>query len=238
MQAYSSAIPGYPPRTTLEGATMHELQLITGNRTVSAPSLVPWLLMREFGVPFREINIDLFRGDATERLGLFSPSLKVPVLIHDEVKVWDALPICEYLSETFLENRGWPHHIRKRAAARSVCAELHGDFAHFKQEWPMNCNLVRPSKPDPVLEREIARLDAIMYCSRGKYGDGGDWLFGNFSIADAFLVPFAIALQGYGAELTAKSREYLQTLLAHPQVLYWLDEAQQELDEVRFGMTG
>lgn len=217
---------------------MHELHLVTGNRTVSAPSLVPWLLLREFGIPFRETAIDLFRADAAERLGPLSPSLKVPVLLHADIRVWDALPICEYISETFLENRGWPHNLRKRAAARSVCAELHGDFTHFKQEWPMNCNLVRHSRPDALLEQEIARLDAIMYSCRGKYGDGGDFLFGNFSIADAFLAPFAIALHGYGAELTAKSREYMDTLLGHPQLLCWLDEAQQELDEIRFGMTG
>lgn len=217
---------------------MHDLHLITGNRTISSTSLGPWLLLKEFEIPFHEVNIDLFRADATEKLGMFSPSLKVPVLIHEEIKVWDALPICEYISESFIENRGWPHHIRKRAAARSVCAELHGDFAHFKQEWPMNCNLIRHCKPDQILEREIARLDAIMYCCRGKYGDGGEYLFGNFSIADAFMVPFIIALHGYGAELTQKSREYVQMMLNHPHVLCWLDEAQRELDAVRFGKTG
>ena len=217
---------------------MHELHLITGNRTVSATSLCPWLLLRESGIAFREIKIDLFRSDAVEKLGMFSPSLKVPVLIHEDIKVWDALPICEYISESFLENRGWPHHIRKRAAARSVCAELHGDFAHFKHEWPMNCNLIKRCKPDQILEREIARLDAIMYCCRRKYGDGGDWLLGNFSIADAFMAPFAIALHGYGAVLADKSHEYIDTLLAHPDVLCWLNDAQHELDAIRFAKTG
>jgi glutathione S-transferase len=217
---------------------MNDLHLITGNRTISSASLSPWLLLNEAGIAFHEIRIDLFRKDAAARVGQYSPSLKVPVLIHEEVKVWDALPICEYLSETFLEQRGWPCHIRKRAAARSVCAELHGDFAHFRQEWPMNCHLVAPGKLDAQLEREIARLDAIMYCSRRKYGDGGDYLFGRFSIADACLVPFAIALQGYGAVLAEKSRQYLNTLLKHPHVQRWLVEAQHELDAVRFGRTG
>jgi glutathione S-transferase len=217
---------------------MVDLHLITGNRTTSCTSLVPWLLMKELQIPFHEISIDLFRSDAVEKLGLYSPSLKVPVLIHEDIKVWDALPICEYLSETFLENRGWPAHQKKRAAARSVCAELHGDFTHFRQEWPMNCHLVRWVKPDEQLEREIARLDAIMYCCRRKFGDGGDYLFGNFSIADAFMAPFAIALHNHGAELTEKSREYLHTLLNHPHISWWLDDAQQELDAVRFGMTG
>lgn len=217
---------------------MHELNLITGNRTTSASSLVPWLLLKEFEIPFHEIAIDLFRSDAIERLGLYSPSLKVPVLIHNDVKVWDSLPICEYVSETFLEYQGWPSHLKKRAAARSVCAELHGDFSHFQQQWPMNCNLVQPSKPDARLETEIARLDAIMYCCRRKFGDGGPYLFGRFSIADAFMAPFAIALHGYGAELSRKSLGYMDTLLNNPHVLAWQDEARAEHAHELYALTG
>lgn len=216
---------------------MHEIHLITGNRTVSSNSLTPWLLMKESEIPFHEISIDLFKSNAVEKLGIFSPSLKVPVLIHEDIKVWDALPICEYISETWLENRGWPHHLKKRAAARSVCAELHGDFAYFKQQWPMNCNLIQNRQPDAALEREIARLDAIMSCCRQRHGDGGDYLFGAFSIVDAFMAPYAITLYSYGAELTANARVYLNTLLNNTHVLCWLVEAQDELDKVRFAKS-
>jgi len=217
---------------------MHNLNLITGNRSISHNSLVPWLLLKEFKIPFSEISIDLFGANVIEQLGLYSPSLKVPVLIHDDIKVWDSLPICEYLSETFLENQGWPRDLKKRAAARSICAELHADFSYFKQQWPMNCNLIMPGKPDARLEREIARLDAIMYCCRRKYGDGGPYLFGSFTIADAFMMPFAIALHGYGAQIAEKSREYLFTLLVNPNILCWLDDAQHEHDKELYALTG
>jgi glutathione S-transferase len=217
---------------------MHELNLITGNRSSSHNSLTPWLLLKEFQIPFHEIRIDLYRPDAIERLGLYSPSLQVPVLIHEDIKVWDALPICEYISETFLEQRGWPRHLKKRAAARSICAELHADFAWFRERWPMDCNLMQTRVPDARLEREIARLDAILYCCRGKHGDGGPWLFGNFSIADAFMAPFAIALHGYGAELSFLSREYVDTLLQHPEVLCWQHDAHLEHHKDLYAMTG
>jgi Glutathione S-transferase len=218
----------------MSDSTSTALQLITGNRTCSADSLVPWLLLEAFELPYEEIRIDLFRSDAVERLALFSPSLKVPVLIHGDIKVWDPLPICEYLSETFLENRAWPTNLKKKAAARSVCGELHGDFIQFKQEWPMNCHLYQARKPSAALEKEIARLDAIMSCCRNKYGDGGDFLFGHFSIADAFMAPFAIALDGYGAELTARARDYVDFLLEQPHLQWWLEGAQRELDDIRF----
>ena len=207
---------------------MNDLHLITGNKNFSPSSLRPWLLLQETGIPFTEIAIDLFRSDSAEKLGIYSPSLKVPVLIHDGIKVWDSLPICEYLSETFLENRGWPSHLKKRAVARSVVAELHSDFQHFKREWSMNCTLQVKMKPDEKLEQEICRLDAIMYCCRRKYGDGGKYLFGQFSIADCFLVPVAIALRAYGAELSWKTNLYIDTLLANPHLQWWLEQAQQE----------
>ena len=217
---------------------LHEFNLITGNRTVSSTSLIPWLLMKQHEIPFHELRIDLFRDDAIEKLGWFSPSLKVPVLIHHNIKVWDALPICEYLSETCLEGRGWPLHQQKRASARSVSAELHGDFQAFKQQWPMNCHLKQASRTDIALERDIARLDGIMSCCRRKYGDGGDWLFGRFSIAEAFMAPFAIALDCHGAELTAAAEDYCQMLLRNMNVMEWLYEAQVELNGVRFAKAG
>ena len=217
---------------------MTDLQLITGNKNFSPSSLRPWLLLQEFEVPFMEIAIDLFKPDSAEKLGIYSPSLKVPVLIHDDIKVWDSLPICEYLSETFLENRAWPTHMKKRAAARSVVAEIHSDFQHFKREWPMNCQLNVKMKPDDLLEREIARLDAIMYCCRRKFGDGGDYLFGSFSIADCFLAPVAIALRAYGAELSWKTNLYMDRLLSNPHLEWWLDQARSELEEVPYDKTG
>jgi glutathione S-transferase len=211
---------------------MTDLHLITGNKNFSSNSLRPWLLLQEFSVPFTEIKIDLFKPNSTEQLGLYSPSLKVPVFLHDDIKVWDSLPICEYLSETFLENKGWPCHLKKKAAARSVVAEIHSDFQHFKQDWPMNCQMNFKMKLTEALEKEIARLDAIMYCCRRKYGDGGDYLFGRFSIADCFMAPIAISLRTYGAELSWKTNLYIDTLFSNTHLQWWLDQAQDEFEDM------
>jgi glutathione S-transferase len=77
-----------------------------------------------------------------------------------------------------------------------------------------------------------------MYCCRRRYGDGGPWLFGRFSIVDAFMAPFAIALQGYGAQLTEASREYQFALLVHHHVITWLHEAEHEHHKELYAMTG
>ena len=217
---------------------MNDLQLITGNKNFSPSSLRPWLLLKEFDVPFTEFAIDLFKADSAEKLGMYSPSLKVPVLIHNDIKVWDSLPICEYISETFLEGKAWPCHLKKKAAARSVVAEIHSDFQHFKRDWPMNCHMQVKMIPDERLEHEIARLDAIMYCCKRKYGDGGEYLFGRFSIADCFMAPHAVSLRAYGAELSWKTNLYLDTLMENAHMQWWLEQARDEIDALPLDKAG
>ena len=41
----------------------------------------------------------------------------VTPLIHHDIKVWDALPICEYLPDTWREGRGG-HSTRKKREVR------------------------------------------------------------------------------------------------------------------------
>jgi glutathione S-transferase len=41
----------------------------------------PWLLMRQLGIPFVETLIPLDTPEFAARIGAFSPSRKVPVLI-------------------------------------------------------------------------------------------------------------------------------------------------------------
>lgn len=203
-------------------------ELISGDRTYSSSSLRVWLLLNEFELPYKEKVIKLFQSDTVEKIAMYSPSLQLPVLIHDDIKVWDSLSICEYINETFLEGRAWPQHSKKKATARSIANELHADFQEFKKDWPMNCRLQTRMKASEPIEKEIARLDAIMYCCRNNYGDGGDYLFGQFSIVDCMLAPIVIALNAYGAELTKQSRVYIQYLLSNPNLEWWLEQADNE----------
>ena len=207
---------------------MNKPLLISGDRTYSSSSLRVWLLLTEFDVPFNEKLIKLFQNDTVEKIAMYSPSLQLPVLLHDDIRVWDSLAICEYINETFLEGRGWPQHARKKAAARSIANELHADFQEFKKDWPMNCRLRTRMKPSEIIEKEIARLDAIIYCCRISYGDGGEYLFGSFSIADCILAPLVIALKAYGAVLTEQSGIYIQHLFSNPNIEWWLEQADGE----------
>lgn len=217
---------------------MSGTRLVIGNKNFSSCSMRPWLLLRHFNIAFEEVSVGLYQSNTAEKLGPLSPSLKVPALLHHETTVWDSMAICEYISETMLDGKGWPASPRKRATARSVCAEMHAEFSNIKKDWPMNCKASCNLFVSEPIAEEIARLDAIWSCCRRKHGAGGEYLFGRFSIADCMFAPMAIALKSYGAELSAEAQRYADTLLAHPSVEDWVSQGRAEQDAVAaFGLV-
>jgi len=207
---------------------MKDIRLVIGNKNYSSWSLCPWLLLKMFDVDFEEIQIALYQDNTAEKLGPYSPSLKVPVLLHKDVTVWDSLAICEYISENLIGGSGWPASPKRKANARSVSAEVHSEFEVLKEEWPMNCKASYKLKPSDQLEEEIARIDAIWSCCRRRFGENGNYLFGRFSIADCMFAPIAISFESYRAELCGDANVYMQTLLDNPFVQKWITLGRRE----------
>lgn len=149
---------------------MSELMLVIGNKNYSSWSLRPWLLLKHFDIDFDEVRIALYNDQARENLAKHSPSLKVPVLNHHGQAVWDSLAICEYISETFLNNRGWPSRPEARAIARSASAEMHSGFFALRNELPMNCRkqYANFELSSDVLN-EVARIKAIWSECRERF---------------------------------------------------------------------
>lgn len=212
---------------------MENIRLVIGNKNYSSWSMRPWLLLKMFDLKFDEISVALYQDNTAEKLGPYSPSLKVPALLHNEITVWDSLAICEYVSEQFLEGKGWPVNPRKRANARSVCAEVHSEFPLLKKDWPMNCKAsVKLFQSDNIAD-EIARIDAIWSCCRRKHREDGEYLFGRFSIADAMYAPLAISFSSYGAKLSMEAQHYADTLLSNPFVQEWMEAGRCEQEPGR-----
>jgi len=147
------------------------MKLVIGNKNYSSWSLRPWLLLSFHGVPFEEIRIPLDQADTHTTLSRYTEAGKVPVLQDGDFTVWDSLAICEYVSEKYLNDRGWPVDIRARAIARSCSAEMHSGFPEIRNQLPMNCRAKDRRVPsNPALEKEIARIDRIWSKQREETG--------------------------------------------------------------------
>ena len=98
------------------------LQLYIGNKNYSSWSMRPWVLMRQVGIEFEEIQVrfDGFEPDSRfkQTMRRVSPTAQVPVLVDDGWPIWDTLAIAEHLAERFPEHRLWPQDRRARARAR------------------------------------------------------------------------------------------------------------------------
>lgn len=214
---------------------MSTLKLIIGNKNYSSWSLRAWLLLTTFNLAFEEIQEslrqDLPEGSLKERLGKYSPTSRVPVLIDEQLTIWDSLAICEYVSEKYLAGKGWPADIALRAEARAICAEMHSGFMGLRSELPMNCRATRKVELSELAKQDIARVDAIWSkCMASSYQ--GTWLFGTFSIADCFYAPVVLRFQTYNISLSASASQYQTFMLQHDTLNRWVEAAKVETEIV------
>lgn len=202
------------------------MKLIIGNKNYSTWSLRPWLLLQAFNVKFDEQLISLADEGLSQRLHQFSKSNKVPVLVDDGLTIWDTLAICEYISENFLDGKGWPKDVKQRAIARSVVAEMHAGFGHIRSEMHMNIKARRKIDLSDQAKVEIQRVDEIW----AEYAQKDSYLFDDYSIADCFFTPVASRFQTYGVNLSPKAQAYADKLLNHPAMQEWSQAAKLETE--------
>ena len=214
---------------------MPDFHIYIGYREVSSWSLRGWLPLRKAGVAFEETLIRYRLSDHKRRLAEVSPSGKVPLLVHHrdgrEVKVWDSLAIGEYLADLFPAARLWPQDPVARAFARSIAAEMHSGFRPLREHLPMALLQVTP-KPieDAEARADIARVADLWRQARETWGiaEGGPWLFGHFTIADAMYAPIVTRFRTYGVELDPICRAYMKAVLADPDFRAWEDQARRD----------
>jgi glutathione S-transferase len=208
---------------------MSGLTLVIGNKNYSSWSMRAWLLMRQYRIEFEEIQIPLRQPDSLERKFAYSPAGKVPILIDGDMRIWDSLAIVEHLAEKFPDKRLWPPDDDARALARSVSAEMHSGFVNLRSHMPLNCRARRPGAGlGPGVQEDIDRIREIWRECRRRYGVAGEFLFSEFTAADAMFAPVASRFQTYGVELDRVEAEYAQAILAMPTVKSWIEGAHKE----------
>jgi glutathione S-transferase len=216
----------------LQGGTRSSpMTLVIGSKNFSSWSMRPWLALKQCEVPFDEVVVPLYHPDTDERIRPHSPSGFVPVLKDGPLTVWDSMAICEYIAERFPEAGLWPSEVEARAVARSVSAEMHSGFAEMRRCLNMNCKAVFPGfKVPDEAARDVARVKAIWGNCRRRYGSGGDFLFGAFSIADAMYAPVVSRFQTYDVKLEGAAADYAAAVRGLADLREWVAAAQLEPD--------
>ena len=215
---------------------MAQYTLIVGTRSWSSWSLRPFVALKATGAAFETIDIRLRQKQAPttrEQILKFSPSGKIPVLKIEEdgktLTVWDSLAICETVAERHPEAKLWPGDAAVRAVARSHAAEMHSGFPDVREQLTMD---FARKKPMPELREDtktqIARI--IDAWQSALATSGGDFLFGNLTVADCMYAPVVSRFETYGVEVPAPVRAYMDRVLALPAMRQWRAVCEKEIE--------
>jgi glutathione S-transferase len=199
------------------------LQLYIGYKNYSSWSLRPWVLLKNFGIPFDETIVAVSgKGPNASHRGYADNGL-VPCLHDENFRVWDSLAICEYLAEQYPQM--WPADRHARSRARSIAAEMHSGFGALRSQLPMNIRLrAKGATPSPEVAADVTRICAIWRNAREMAAElklAGDYLFGAFSVADAMYAPVVWRLYCYGIALPDDAQAYINAMVANPAMREW-----------------
>ena len=214
-------------------------KLIIGNKNYSTWSLRAWFLLAEAGIEFEEERIALDMPGCAARIAQYSPACLVPVLVLDGEAIWDTMAIAETVAERWPEKKLWPSDPKARAHAKSICAEIHAGFSVLRESMPMNCRAMGRRVPLPdALAADIDRIFEIWSDCQRRYHSGGDWLFGNFSVADAMYAPVVLRFRTYGINLPQSATAYPERLLQSEALQDWLAASESETEVIEREETG
>lgn len=213
------------------------MELTIGPRLYSTWSLRGWLVMKRTGADFSVRNVEYASAAQKAALREQSPTGLVPLLRVGDQSIWDSLAIAEWAHETYPQAQMWPADPVARAYARSVTAEMHSGFSALRDlcgmgpEHPIAGEKRSTAPSDPALDRDLSRLVSVWTGMKARFGESGPWLFGEWSIADAFFTPVAARVRHYCIDLSVYgdangvASTYMRTLLDQPDFKAWEEAA-------------
>lgn len=218
-------------------------KFLSGNLNYSSWSIRPLLAIRRAGMPVEEEVLPLNFPETTARLREISPSAKVPLLIWDDLEIWESLAITEFVAEWAGPGIIWPENHHRRAIARAISSEMHAGFPALRKECPMD---IRTRAPAPqmteALEADISRIQTMWTDLRKTHGanreEPGPFLFGAWSAADAFYTPVVTRLRTYGLPLEGAAADYATAILEDPLFQKLEEQAQAEPWWLAYGPEG
>ncbi|MBT3659626.1 MAG: glutathione S-transferase [Rhodospirillaceae bacterium] len=221
-------------RTEKVGFEIVQYKLLLGNQVYSGWSLRFGLVFRHFNIDFEHQVVPLYTNEFEQFRKQYFPARQLPALITDEdgdrQVIWDSLSIVEFLSDHHPKLEIWPSDPGMRAAARSLCAEMHSAFKALRSSMPVNLKRNYAAfQPNEEVRSDIQRICALWRWVRELFVSDGPYLFGDtLSAVDAFFAPVASRFRTYSIDLDEQSAAYSNLLLQHPATLEFIEAAQSE----------
>lgn len=202
-------------------------RLVGANLNYSSWTVRPWLALKHAGVGFKFHDVGLkTEAGWKDRILSFSGAGKVPVLIDGALSVHESLAICERIAECFPSARLWPEDAALRARGRAISCEMLSSFSALRAAMPMNLRGRAIRMPSGVaIDQDVRRVLEIWDASLAT--SPGEFLLGEFSIADCMYFPVASRFRTYGLALSEPLARYTAALFRHPAV--------QELEGLALG---
>jgi glutathione S-transferase len=210
---------------------VNQTTLTISSKNYSSWSLRGWLLARISGIPFDEVLLPPDDSQARAELLLLSPSILVPCLTHDGMRIWDTLAIAEYVNELAPQAGIVPAERAARARCRSICGEMHSGFSALRSALPMNVKGRFPGfRIWSRAQADIERIADIWRECLSTYG--GPYLFGKLSMADAMYAPVVTRFLTYDVKLDGGCAEYAARIMAWPDMVEWIEAAKLEQTDI------
>jgi len=202
-------------------------RLVVGNARTSPRSLIAWVALTRAGLPFALERIDLHAEGALDRVLAVNPAARLPVLIEDALLLDEPLAIAEYAAEH--APALWPQHPAARARARALCADLLYGLQQLAELLPfdLTARFSRPERLVEVQQQGLLRLRALLEPLAEK-AEGEGFLFGSFTLADAFALPWAVRARTYDLDLGEAVCACFARLLGLPELAAWEAMAAEE----------
>ncbi len=212
-------------------------QLVIANRNYSSWSLRAWLFLTESKISFELTRIPMFTESWQTEIARYSPAGRVPVLLDEAVTVWDSAAIIEYVRQRHPNAIGWPAAEEMEAHARYISAEMHSGFLAIRDELPQNIRARNDRDPNQLSQAcrdQIERVDEVWADCRNRYEGLGQWLFGDFSLADVMFAPVALRFVTYSIPVSSRAQDYIRAVCDSISVQEWIKLAREEVESIDF----
>jgi len=202
--------------------------LYSGTKNASSWAFRAWLALREGGVSFEEVVVDIRVPQRYENLaaiGKFSPPGAVPVLVDGDVVIYDSLAIMEYANE-LSGGKLLPGEVRPRAHCRSMLAWQHSGLSNICPRLSFESSFYANRRKMTLEERAAAgRVFGIW--EKELADSGGPFLMGQLSLADLAFVPTIQRLGSHMESLAEwpRARSWVERMRGLESVSEWLGAA-------------